>query len=374
MPYITKLLIVFFTSTISLASFSQRAKLYIGLPTKSYYKNGNLRIKRNFQDTKLLGYKTFYKSGQLRSNYVFNEKGQHDSIANFYYPNGNIKTIWEYKKGIVKKRTDFTLDGKVIKGKKDYEKLKACNDALYGDRRNFGAILRRASLNCKLGFYDESQEDYIFFFKNISPKRLKDWALKSVYHNMAINYAAFENYSKSLEYNFKALHVKPNNQATVNNMGEVFYKAGDLKHALEYSNKCHEINPKNYHSFFNKAKIFLETGDIEKSYDYIQKTIADERSHKLSTKDVSEERTIWATRGEINYKLGKHNEAIKDLEKALEENPVNSYAYMYLALTYKDLNEKDKFCDAINNAIKHKYDKVYNTTEASELLNQNCNK
>lgn len=364
---------ILFLLVLKLTSYSQRAKLYVGLPTKEYYKNGSLRVIRDYNDSQIQGYKTFYKSGQLRSNYVFDEKGRHDSIANFYYPNGNLKTIWVYKRDLIKKRTDFTLEGEKIKGKKDYDKIKVCSNILFGNRNNINALLTRASKNCKLGFHDESHEDFMYFLSFASPKQLTAWGIKVVYHQMAINYSAFEDYKNSLLYNFKVLAVKSNNQATINNIGEVFLKAGDYKQALKYADKCHEINPENYHSFFTKAKIYLDNGDIEKAYNFIQKTIADKRSHKLSTRHVEEEKTIWATRGEIFYRLKRYEEAIKDFEKALKENPVNSYALKYLAETYIKLNNIEESCPLLIKAKKYKYDEIYNSNDVKELIAKNCN-
>lgn len=356
----------------SFLSFSQRASLYKNFPVKEYYNNGDVRLVRSFKEGKLLGYKTFYKSGALRSNYVFNEKGFHDSIANFYYPNGNVKTIWNYKKGKVKKRIDYTLEGKVVKGKKSYNKLKICNSYLPYDKNSITWFYRRAKLNSGLGFYDEALEDFNFILSKLSPDKIKISAERGIYHSMAIGYTGIENYEKSLMYNFKALAIDKNNQAVLNNLGWLFLRTKDYDLALEYLDKCHEINPKNYYAFFNKAKLYLEIGDYKKALNFIEKTIADERSHKLNKKDISVEKTIWAIRGEIYAKLGRLEDGIKDLEKALDENPVNSYAYRCLAKIYLEKNQLEKACTALNKAKEYKFDKIYKTKEVEELLNKYC--
>lgn len=369
---IIKFIICVFILLCPLFGFSQRAKLYKDLPAKDYYKNGNLRVLRNFKSGKLLGYKTFYKSGSLRSNYVFDLKGYHDSIANFYYPNGNVKTVWNYKKDKVKKRVDYTLEGEVVKGEKKYKRLKICNGVLPYGKSSLTWTYRRATLNLELGFHDEAIEDFNFVLSKINPNSIKFSAQRSIYHNLAIAYAAIEDYEKSLMYNYKALAIDKNNQAVLNNLGSLLLRVKDYDLALEYLDKCHKLNPNNYYAFFNKAKLYLDTGSYAKALSFIEKTIADKRSHKLSDKDISIEKTIWATRGEIYYKLDRTEEAIKDLQRALKENDVNSYAYRCLALIYKGNNQIDKACYALIKAKEYKYDRTYDTTEVKELLNTYC--
>ncbi|PQJ73253.1 tetratricopeptide repeat protein [Polaribacter butkevichii] len=367
-----KFIVSLFILLSPLFGFSQRAKLYKDLPAKSYYENGNLRVTRSFKSGKLLGYKTFYKSGALRSNYVFNAKGYHDSIANFYFPNGKVKTVWKYKNDKVKKRVDYTLEGEVVKGKKAYKKIGICNAILPYGKDNLTWTFRRGKLNSGLGFYDESLEDFNFILSKLSPNKIRFSAERSIYHSLAIAYTAIEDYEKALMYNYKALAIDGNNQAVLNNLGWLLLKIKEYDLALEYLNKCHEINPNNYYAFFNKAKLYLETRDYAKALYFIEKTIADKRSHKLLEKDISVEKTIWATRGEIYHKLGRAEEAIKDLQKALEENEVNSYAYRCLALVYIGGNQLNKACNALSKAKEHKYDKTYNTNEVEGLRKEYC--
>jgi tetratricopeptide (TPR) repeat protein len=367
-----KFIISLFILLTPLFGFSQRAKLYKDLPAKSYYENGSLRVARNFESGKLLGYKTFYKSGTLRSNYVFNSKGYHDSIANFYYPNGKVKTVWKYKNDKVKKRVDYTLEGEVVKGKKAYKKIRICNGVLPYGKGNLTWTFRRGKLNSGLGFYDESLEDFNFILSKLSPDKIWISTGRSIYHSLAIAYTGIEDYEKALMYNYKALAINGNNQAVLNNIGWLLLRIKEYDLALEYLNKCHEINPNNYYAFFNKAKLYLETGNYTKALSFIEKTIADKRSHKLSEKDISVEKTIWATRGEIYYKLGRSEEAIKDLQKALEENSVNSYAFRCLALIYINNNQLDKACNNLSKAKEYMYDKTYSTKEVEGLLKKYC--
>lgn len=367
-----KLFLYFLVLLIPFLGFSQRGKLYTGLPNKGYYKNGDVRIVRDFKAGKISGYKTFYKSGALQSNYVFNEKGYHDSIANFYHPNGKVKTVWKYKKGKVKSRIDYTLEGKVVKGKKKYQRIRECNMNLPYGEKNLTWAFRRGKLNSSLGFHDEALEDFNYIISKRKPTRVRQSSERSLYHTMALDYVAIEDYEQALKYNFKALALEKGNQAVLNNLGSLLLRVKEYDLALKYLDKCHAINPNNYYAFFNKGKLYLETGDYTKALAFIEKTVADERSHKLSKKHVSVEKTIWATRGELYYKLGRLEEAIKDLQKALKENPVNSYAYRCLGLVYKENKQLGKACDAFAKANEYKYDKIYDTDEVNRLLKENC--
>lgn len=366
-----KFVIIFLISLIPFFAFSQRAKLYNGFSDSVFYNNGNLKISRNFKEGKLLGYKTYYRSGVLQSNYVFNSKGYHDSIANFYYPNGKVKTIWKYKKGVVKNREDFTLNGNEIKGEKIYKQLRVCNYNLPFGKNNLSWSYKRGLLNLKLGFYHEALEDFNFVLSK-KIKTLKPTIERSIYHNMGVAHSAIEDFEKALKYNFLALTFEPKNQAVLNNIGSLLLKVKDYDLALEYLNKCHQINPNNYYAFFNKAILYLETKDYDKAYDFINKTIADKRSHKLSKKNISNEKTIWSIRGEIYRNLGRLDEAILDLQKAIKENPTNSYAYRSLGAIYNTTNEIEKACLALSKAKAYKYDMIYETNDVNDLLDKIC--
>lgn len=354
--------------------FSQRAKLYQGLPEKSYYKNGVLRVEREFVENQLAAYKTFYKNGQLRSSHIFNSKGYHDGIANFYYPNGKIKTVWKYKKGVVKKRTNYTIKGEVIKisNNKNLRRINECNRHLpYGDGY-LKWTYRRAVLNSKLGFYDEAMEDYLYLFSKTNLYNVKIDTERRVYHNLAIVYTHLEEYAKGIEYDFKALKLSPDNQSVLNNLGWLFNRVKDYDMAVRYLDKCLEVNPKNYHAFYNKAILYLEQGEYEKSLDFINKTIADERSHKYDKLNLFREQTIWTVRGENYLKLGRLDEAILDFEKEIEVNSINAFAYRCLGMAYKEKNELDKACEYLNKAQECKYDQIYNTNEVEILLKEIC--
>lgn len=369
-----KLPIVLMLLFFPLLMFSQRAKLYEGLPEKGYYKNGNLRIVRDFKEGQLVGYKTYYKSGQLRSSHVFNDEGYHDGLAHFYYPNGNIKTVWKYKKGVVKKRTNYKLDGEIIKTRdnKTLTRIKKCNYNLPYGRGYLGTTYKRAILNAKLGFYDEAIEDYHYILTKSNLRETSFLLERSFYHNIAITYANLEEYEKAMEYDFKALTLQSDNQAVLNNIGSLFVKVKDYEMALTYLDKCLAINPKNYHAFYNKAVLYLEQKDYQTALDFMNKTIADERSHKYSERRIFDERTIWTIRGEVYLRLGRYDEAIADLEKEIEDNPINSFAYKCLAEVYKEKNLLDKACEYLKKAQECKYDTIYNTTEVKDLLKEIC--
>lgn len=371
---IMKKIINYFFLFLPVIVFSQRAKLYKGLPEKSYYKNGNLRVVRDFNEEQLVGYKTYYKNGELRSNHTFNSKGYHDGIANFYYPNGKAKTVWKYKKGVVKKRTDYNLKGEVIKKRdnKTLKRIRLCNDVLPYGKGYLGWTYKRATQNSKLGFYDEAIEDYHYIFSKSDLKELPFLAEKSVYHNLAITYTHLEDYDNALKYDFKAFSLDPQNQSVLNNIGWLLLEVKDYDLSLEYLDKCLAINPENYHAFYNKSFLYLEKGDYETALSFINKTIADERSHKYSKKNIFKEKTIWTVRGELYYRLEKYEDAITDFKKALEENPINSLAHLFLSKIYKEKKELDKACEYLYKAKEYKYDRVYNTNEVENMTNEIC--
>ena len=131
------------------------------------------------------------------------------------------------------------------------------------------------------------------------------------------------------------------------------------------------VNPNNYYAFFNKSLIYLEKVDIKKAHEIINKTIADERSHKHLAKNFNHERNLWTTSGEINYKLGNNAKAISDLNKAIANNEVNSYAFKTLGDVYMSINP-DQACLYYSLALKYKYDRIHDSNEFKDFVLNNC--
>ena len=241
------------------------------------------------------------------------------------------------------------------------------------DRGSLNWVFRRANINLKLQYFDEAIEDYMFLESKLRPESVRWGAEKKFYHNIAIAYSAIEDYENSLKYNFKALSFDSKNQAVLNNIGHLFFLVNDYDLSMNCLNKCHEVNPNNYYAFFNKSLIYFEKGDINKAYELIKKTISDERSHKNLFKNFDEERNLWTTSGEINFKLGNKAKAISDFNKALKKNEVNSYAYKCLGDVYMSMGIAGQACRYYSLALKYKYEIVHDSITFKNRVNSNCN-
>jgi tetratricopeptide (TPR) repeat protein len=80
---------------------------------------------------------------------------------------------------------------------------------------------------------------------------------------------------------------------------------------------------------------------------------------------------IYNNRGYAKYKLGLHDEALKDINTSIDMLPDNSYAYRNRALVYLAINKKDLACEDISKSISLNFTKSYGP-EMEQLKQQQC--
>ena len=191
-----------------------------------------------------------------------------------------------------------------------------------------------------------------------------DAALKSPgkprpHNNLAMAYAAMNDYDQAInEYN-KAIALNPNYAATYSNRGTAYFKKGDTNRAIAdftkaisldsgyieaYNNrgnvyalngkfdkaifdynKVITINPKNYTAFYNMGNAYFDKKDLDKAAANYDKAI------KLNPNYTQ----AYNNRGLVHALRGNYEQAIRDYNKIIKINPSNTNAPSVLNLLKK---------------------------------------
>jgi tetratricopeptide (TPR) repeat protein len=114
-------------------------------------------------------------------------------------------------------------------------------------------------------------------------------------------------------------------------------KTGD---AEKYANRAMELDPS------GESKLALARVNVaQKNYDR-----ADELIGEASGDDLE------YVRGLVHFNKGRHEEAAKDLEAAVEKRPSNAYAHYYAGLAYNKLSKPDRMLNHFEMFVKLKPD------------------
>lgn len=119
------------------------------------------------------------------------------------------------------------------------------------------------------------------------------------------------------------------------------------KEAILCFEKIIDIAP--FHAYFNIALGLLNLKKYKQSLKYIKKAIKEEPEYSDN----------WVITGIIKVEFNDFDEALKDFNKALNINPKNFCAYRGIAFTYYRLGEYNNALQNINKAIEYTERKDY---------------
>ena len=248
-----------------------------------------------------------------------------------------------------------------------------------------------------------------FLFMSADNGEEDSLTMADAYNDNGTVYGDMGQYSKALEYHFKALEIRekilgPEHYYTAisyNNIGIVYDHLGNYSEALEYSLKAQEINEKNFGTedkltaktynnigyiyfhqrdypkaleFYYKAlTIFentlgLEHLDTATSYDNIGMVYEDQRNYSEARKRFCNALEIREKVLGLNHpstassynNIGANYQDLKDYPKALE------YYYKALAIVEKDLGPQHDYTATTYNNIGMVYEYQGNYPQALE--------
>lgn len=149
-------------------------------------------------------------------------------------------------------------------------------------------------------------------------------------------------------------------------LGEVLFQKENYFESQKHLEKAAEIlNQKNdkwlkvkVDNYLNKIQDLIDSGEIKRSY-------LSQKIHEIPIEDIWENTTQdigvqkWVTQAQLNEKLGKQEQAIKNYKQAIklldedEDSDAIGGLQLRIAALYADLKQDDKAAKVFDSAINH---------------------
>lgn len=167
---------------------------------------------------------------------------------------------------------------------------------------------------------------------------------------------AIYNYSKFLETNENNTDVLFLRAMCKSELNDRYGAINDYDRIIELEKTAKPQVYKMSTVYNNKAYCLVGLKQYEEALPYVTKALEMDKS----------EAYIWDTRGELYYHIGKYEESIKDMDRALKIQK-NANSYYFRGLSYLKLNKKSKACSDLSKAGE------LGETKAYDKISVNCN-
>jgi len=172
-----------------------------------------------------------------------------------------------------------------------------------------------------------------------------------------------ENYDKAIIFLEKCLELQPENAVINHELGRNYFLFKQYTTAEKYYIKATQIEPKNKWYWIDLYEVYYETKNYNQGILTLQKIIPLDKNYKedltslymytrqfdkamlmINELDESEGKTERRNqyRAEISKQSGTNVGNKSDLEKAIEQNPLNEENYLTLITKYSDNNQEEK--------------------------------
>ncbi|MFI5133404.1 MAG: tetratricopeptide repeat protein, partial [Chitinophagales bacterium] len=251
-----------------------------------------------------------------------NSKKENDAILNY-------KRVLESSSNY-----DYEADknlGDIYYKNKDYEAaIKYFKDYLNSDDAINGYYFKTGFSMNQLKNYDDAIE----YLEKYEPTGNDDIGRKFA----EIGYANYmmEDKDKAIEAYKKSLEAMPDNGTALRGLGNAYYDNREFDKAQKCFELTMEKDEKNSNAICNKlGQLYL----ADKRYDDAIKIF--KKAVDYNAVDIDTRENL----GYVYYVKGDNNNAMIQLNKAIELNPKSVQGYYYKGLTFLDMNKKN---DAIN--------------------------
>ena len=183
-----------------------------------------------------------------------------------------------------------------------------------------------------------------------------------------------ENYDKAIIALEKCLELQPENAVINHELGRNYFLFKQYTTAEKYYIKATQIDPKNKWYWIDLYEVYYETKNYNQGILILQRIIPLDKNYKEDltslymytrqydkallmineldeTEGKSERRNQY--RADINMKTGMNAGNNSDLEKAIEQNPLNEENYLSLITKYSDSNQEEKARQVIEKLQKN---------------------
>ena len=131
---------------------------------------------------------------------------------------------------------------------------------------------------------------------------------------------AMEFYKKSLTK--KWTNSKTGHAPTFNNMATICYDKGDYNNSIKFLEKAVEIKPNYLHAYYNITLVYVRTGRFSEALESADKLLSERK----------ESSDFLQTKGFVLLSAGRFGEAISILKSALDIDPNNNKANLYMGV------------------------------------------
>lgn len=156
------------------------------------------------------------------------------------------------------------------------------------------------------------------------------------YHNLAYyHYRRVGDMNRAMEFYKKSLtkrytHSKTGHAPTFNNMATIYYDNGDYNNSIKLLKKALEIKPNYLNAYYNIALVYIRTGRFSEALESSDKLLSERK----------ESSDFLQTKGFVLLSAGRFGEAISILKSALDIDPNNKKANLYMGVA---LSQKGEF-------------------------------
>ncbi|MFK7048367.1 MULTISPECIES: lipopolysaccharide assembly protein LapB [Flavobacterium] len=183
-----------------------------------------------------------------------------------------------------------------------------------------------------------------------------------------------ENYDKAIIELEKCLQLQPHNAFIYHELGKNYYLKKDYILAEEAYKKATEIEPKNKWNWIDLYEVYYQTKNYNQGILTLQKIIPLDKKYKedllalymytrqfdkalllINELDESEGKSERRNqyRAEINKQTNNNAGHKADLEKAIDNNPLNEENYLSLITQYSETNQEEKVKEVIQKLQKN---------------------
>ena len=157
------------------------------------------------------------------------------------------------------------------------------------------------------------------------------------FNNRAWAYYFLGRYEEALADLNRALELGPVDAPAYYGRGVVYEKIGRYDEAIGDYTKAVELDPDYTLGYNNRAWVYTLKGDYTRALEDVEKALA-----SIGEDDSFVLPIALTTRGNIYRNLERYDEAMADIERAIELNSDYYWAYYSRGLLYKELGKRKK--------------------------------
>ena len=195
--------------------------------------------------------------------------------------------------------------------------------------------------------------------------------MSSIYDAIGSIYSTYEMEEKSLHYKYKAVKAAPTQNRLYYNLGSDLIMVNSYRLGISFLNKTLEMAPNHSFAHWALGIAYSDIGQYQKAMKHINIAFQKEKGLYKYGLGIAE-RDVRTTRGLIYHKLGDSENAIQDLNEALEINPNNSYAMRNLGIVYADLKQYDLACNYFKKSKELHYIKSHDSKDIETYAEAAC--